>query len=61
MIKTGPSMMENGMRIKNAVRVRCYSQMALTTMASGKEIKCMALESTFPARGTGMKAISVTD
>ena len=35
--------------------------MALTTMANGKEIKCMALESTFPVRGTGMKAISVTD
>ena len=61
MTKMGLSMMESGMKIKNVEGVRCFSLMALTMMASGKEIKCMVLESSSLVQGTDMKAISVTD
>ena len=58
MIKMDPYMMENGMKIKGAARVRSCFLMAPFTMVNGKQTRYMAKVSTSQATEIDMKVIS---
>jgi hypothetical protein len=49
MIKTVLFTMESGMKIRDTVKVKCYSRTVQYMKGNGCQIKCMARESLSPA------------